>query len=172
MNCWLHFVSGDRGEGGLSGKRGVPWEKQGGQPLSNIQHGFWQCNVVGLSCRSEWIILSTEVNLCLRGKRVASYKFCLGRTCISITMKFINEVITGGMTVILFGVTNLVGVPKKRNWSIFRGLKGAWKHIRTLEWKWKRDVTPVPSQSVVNPISDRGSWQLNPILTIICISYP
>ncbi|CAH8262933.1 unnamed protein product [Arabidopsis lyrata] len=21
---------------------------------------------------------------------------------------------------------------------------GAWKHIRTLEWKWKRDVTPVP----------------------------
>ena len=28
-------------------------EKQGGQPFSNIQHGFWQCNVVGLSCRSE-----------------------------------------------------------------------------------------------------------------------
>ncbi|KAL2226452.1 UNVERIFIED_CONTAM: hypothetical protein Sindi_2003900 [Sesamum indicum] len=44
----------------------------------------------------------------------------------------------------------------KRNLSIFRGLKGAWKHIRTLEWKWKRDVTPVPSESLVNPISDRG----------------
>lgn len=79
-------------------------------------------------------------------------------------MKFINEVITGGITIILFiilfGVTNLVCVPKnkKRNWSIFRGLKGAWKHIRTLlEWKWKRYVTPVPSESVVNPISDRGS---------------
>ena len=60
----LHFVSVDRGERELSGKRIVTWEKQGGQPLSNIQHGFWQCNVVGLSCRSEWIILSTEVNLC------------------------------------------------------------------------------------------------------------
>mgnify|MGYP001762847020 FL=1 len=112
-------------------------------------------NVVGLSCRSERIILSTEVNLCLLGKRIASYKFCLGRTCISITMKFINEVVNGGVTIILFVVTNLVCVPKKRNLSIFRGLKGAWKRIRTLEWK--RDVTPVPSESVVNPISDRGS---------------
>ncbi|GAV61796.1 LOW QUALITY PROTEIN: hypothetical protein CFOL_v3_05322, partial [Cephalotus follicularis] len=45
-------------------------------------------------------------------------------------------------------VMNLVRVPKKRNLSIFRGLKGAWKHIRTLEWKWKRDVTPVPSEMV------------------------
>jgi hypothetical protein len=38
-------------------------------------------------------------------------------------MKFINEVVNGGVTVILF-VTNLVYVPKKRNLSIFRGLKG------------------------------------------------
>jgi hypothetical protein len=45
-------------------------------------------------------------------------------------------------------VTNLVCVPKKRNLSIFRGLKGVWKHIRTLEWKWKRDVTPVPLEMV------------------------
>lgn len=133
----LHFVSVDRGERELGGKRIVTWEKQGGQPLSNIQHGFWQCNVVGLSCRSEWIILCTEVNLCLLGKRIASYKFCLGRTCISITMKFINEVVNGGVTIILFVVTNLVCVPKKRNLSIFRGLEGAWKHIRTLELKWK-----------------------------------
>ncbi len=88
---FLHFVSVDRGERGLSGKRIVSWEKQGDQPLSNIQHGFWQCNVVGLSCWYEWIILSAEVNLCLLGKRIASYKFCFGRTCISITMKFINE---------------------------------------------------------------------------------
>lgn len=71
-----------------------------------------------------------------------------------MTMKFINEVVNGGVTIILFVVTNLVCVPKL---SIFRGLKGTWKHIRTLEWKWKRDVTPVPSESVVNPISDRGS---------------
>ena len=140
----LHFVSVDRGERGLGGKRIVPWEKQGGQPFSNIQHGFWQCNVVGLSCRSEWIILSTEAKICLLGKRIASYKFCLGRTCISITMNFINEVVNGGVTIILFVVTNPVCVPKKRNLSIFRGLKGAWKHIRTLEWKWKRDGTPVP----------------------------
>ncbi len=47
----LHFVSVDRGERGLVGKRIVPWEKQGGQPLSNIQHGFWQCNVVLMSIR-------------------------------------------------------------------------------------------------------------------------
>lgn len=65
-------------------------------------------------------------------------------------MKFINEVVNGGVTIILFVVTNLVcvPVPKKRNLSIFRGLKGAWKHIRTLEWKWKRDGTPVPSEMV------------------------
>ena len=112
----LHFVSVDRGERGLRGKRVVPWEKQGGQPASNIQHGFWQCNGVGPSCRSEWISLSTEVNLCLLGKRIVSYKFCLGRTCISITMKLINEneVVNGGVTIILF----LVCIPKKRNLSI------------------------------------------------------
>ena len=55
-------------------------------------------------------------------------------------MKFINEVVNGGVTVILFGVTNLVCVPKKRNLPIFRGLKGAWKHIRTLEWKWGKGM--------------------------------
>jgi hypothetical protein len=72
-------------------------------------------------------------------------------------MKFINEVVNGGVAIILFVVTNLVCVLKKRNLFIFRGLKGAWKPIRTLEWKWKRDVTPVPSESLVNPISDKGS---------------
>jgi hypothetical protein len=63
-------------------------------------------------------------------------------------MKFINEVVNGGITISLFVVTNLehICVLKKRNLS-----------IRTLEWKWKRDVTPVPSESLVNPISDRGS---------------
>ena len=175
----LHFVSVDRGERGLGGKRIVPWEKQGGQPFSNIQHGFWQCNVVGLSCRSEWIILSTEANLCLLGKRIASYKFCLGRIYmyfISITMKFINEVVNkwnkivkGGVTIILFVVMNLVCVPKKRNLSIFRGLKGAWKHIRTLEWKWKRDVTPVPSEMVRSLAQKKGLIRI--ILTWFCFLY-
>ena len=72
---------------------------------------------------------------------IVNYKLSFGRTCISITMKFINEVVNHGVTIILFVVTNLVCVPKKRNLSIFRT---AWKHIKTLEWKWKRDVTPVP----------------------------
>lgn len=30
----------------LSDKRIIPWEKQGGQPLSNRQHGFWQYNAM------------------------------------------------------------------------------------------------------------------------------
>jgi len=127
---------------------------------------FWQFNGVGLSYRSEWIILSMEVNLCLLGKRIASYKLCLGRIYIyfiSITMKFINEVVNkwnkivkGGVTIILFVVMNLVCVPKKRNLSIFQGLKGAWKHIRTLEWKWKRDVTPIPSEMVRSLAQEEG----------------
>ncbi|MFS8009690.1 hypothetical protein Hanom_Chr14g01287931 [Helianthus anomalus] len=50
-------------------------------------------------------------------------------------MNFINEVVNGGVTIILFVVTNPVCVPKKRNLFIFRGLKGAWKHIRTLNGK-------------------------------------
>ncbi|KAB2599744.1 PsbA [Pyrus ussuriensis x Pyrus communis] len=39
------------------------------------------------------------------------------------------------LTIILFVVTNLVCIPKKRKLSIFRCLEGARKHIRTLEWK-------------------------------------
>ena len=71
-------------------------------------------------------------------------------------MKFINEVVNGGITIILFVVTNLVCVPKKRNLSIFRGLEGAWKHIRTLEWKLKRDVTTVPSEMVRSLAQEEG----------------
>ena len=70
-------------------------------------------------------------------------------------MNFINEVVNGGVTIILFVVTNPVCVPKKRDLSIFRGLKGAWKHIRTLEWKWKRDGTPVPSE-MVRSLAQKG----------------
>jgi len=45
---------------------------------------------------------------------------------------------------------------RKGNLLIFRGLKGAWKHIRTLEWKWKRDVTPVPSEMVRSLAQEEG----------------
>lgn len=34
--------------------------------------------------------------------RIASYKFCFGRTCISITMKFINEIVNCGVTILSF----------------------------------------------------------------------
>ena len=68
----------------------------------------------------------------------------------------INEVVNGGVTIILSVVTNLVCVPKKRNLSIFRGLEGAWKHIRTLEWKLKRDVTTVPSEMVRSLAQEEG----------------
>jgi hypothetical protein len=40
--------------------------------------------------------------------------------------------------------------------SIFRGLKGAWKDIRTLEWKSKRDGTPVPSEMVRSLAQEEG----------------
>lgn len=49
-------------------------------------------------------------------------------------MKFINKIVNGGFTLILF-VTNLVYIP------LFFMVKGASKHIRTFEWKWKRDGT-------------------------------
>ena len=46
------------------------------------------------------------------------------------------EVVNGGVTPIV--VTNLVCVPKKKEFVQFSGSrKGAWKHIRTLEWKSK-----------------------------------
>lgn len=54
--------------------------------------------------------LSTGVNPCLLGKRIASYKFCFRRTCISITMKFKNEVVNGEGTITPFVVTDLVCV--------------------------------------------------------------
>lgn len=66
-----------------------------------------------------------EVSLCLLGKKIASDKFGLGRIYISITMKYINEFVNSGVPIIFFVVTHLVCVLKKRNLSIFRGLKGA-----------------------------------------------
>ena len=82
LSLWTEEKRGSAG-------RGVYHERSKEVNLFQI-YNMDSGNVVGLSCRSERIILSTEVNLCLLGKRIASSKFCLGRTCISITMKFIN----------------------------------------------------------------------------------
>ena len=89
-------------------------------------------------------------------------------------MKLINEVINRGVTIILFVVTNLVCVPKKRkkrNLSKFRGLKGSWKHIRTLEWKWKRDVTPVPSEMVRSLAQEEGADPYHLDLVLISLFF-
>ncbi len=75
-------------------------------------------------------------------------------------MKLINEneVVNGGVTIILF----LVCVPKKRNLSIsfffFETSKNemAWKYIGTLEWKLKRNVAPVPSEMVRSLAQEEG----------------
>lgn len=118
----LHFVSADRGEGGLVGKRIVRWEARRSTSYKyTTQILAMQCSWTLMSIRMEWIILSTEVNLCLLGKKIASYKFCLGRTCISITMKLINEVVNDGVTFILFGVTSVVCVQKLVHFSGGRG---------------------------------------------------
>ena len=71
--------------------------------IYNMDSGNANENVYGILCRFEWIIFSIEVNLCLLGKRITSYKFCLSKISISITMKFINEVINGGITIIPIG---------------------------------------------------------------------
>jgi len=47
------------------------------------------------------------------------------------------EVVNGGVTFILFVVMNLCMFLKKAICPFLRGLEGAWKHIRTLELKWK-----------------------------------
>lgn len=52
--------------------------------------------------------------------RIASYKFCFGRTCISITMKFINEIVNRGVTILSF-FFYLARVPKKREFINFSG---------------------------------------------------
>ena len=86
-------------------------------------------------------------------------------------MKFINEVINRGVTIILFVVTNLVCVPKKRNLSKFRGLKEWWKHIRTLERNWKRDVTPVPSEMVRSLAQEEGADPYHLDLVLISLFF-
>jgi len=46
---------------------------------------------------------------------------------------------------------------------------GAWKHIRTLEWYWKRDVTRVPSEMVRSLAQEEG---VDPYLSTIGLSQP
>lgn len=90
-------------------------------------------------------------------------------------MQFINEVLNGGVPIILFVVTNIVCVPKKRkkgNLSIFRSLKGARKHIRILEWKWKKDGTPVPSGMVRSLAQEEGVDQYHRDLVLISFLSP
>ncbi|KAM1216588.1 hypothetical protein ACFX2J_012854 [Malus domestica] len=77
----------------------------------------------------------------------------------------------------LFTVTNLVCVPKKRKSSIFRGLEGAWKHIRILEWKWKRDVTLVSLEMARSLVQERvdpyhsSFWRTETMEKVIRASY-
>ncbi|KAJ6827445.1 hypothetical protein M6B38_368785 [Iris pallida] len=111
----LHFFSVDRGERGSAG-RGLYHERS--KKVNCFKYTTWI-----LAMQWSWTLMSIRMNqsfhrgkYCLIGKRIASYKLCLGRTCISISMKLINEneVVNGGVTIILF----LVCVPKKRNLSI------------------------------------------------------
>ena len=53
--------------------------------------------------------------------RIASYKFCFGRTCISITMKFINKIVNRGVTILSFFFRYLACGPKKREFVDFSG---------------------------------------------------
>lgn len=78
-------------------------------------------------------------------------------------MKFINEVVNGGVTVILFVVTNLVCVPKRKGICSFFGVSKGRGNILNGngEWKWgmemgKGDVTPVPSEMVRSMAQEEG----------------
>ncbi|KAB2084468.1 hypothetical protein ES319_A05G335900v1 [Gossypium barbadense] len=77
------------------------------------------------------------------------------------------------MNHLFHGVTNLVCVPKKRKeiLSKFRGLKGSWKHIRTLEWNWKRDVTPVSSEMVRSLAQEEGADPYHLDLVLISLFF-
>lgn len=44
--------------------------------------------------------------------------------------------------------------------------KRAWKQIETLEWKWKRNVAPVPSEMVRSLAQEEGATHI--ILTWFC----
>ena len=76
-----------------------------------------------------WAFMLIRMNHLFRGVkslparqdyRIASYKFCFGRTCISITMKFKNEIVNRGVTILSF-FFYLARVPKKREFVNFSG---------------------------------------------------
>ncbi|KAL4387675.1 hypothetical protein GQ457_09G015890 [Hibiscus cannabinus] len=51
------------------------------------------------------------------------------------------------------------------------GLKGSWKHIRTLEWNWKRDVTPIPSEMVRSLAQEEGADPYHLDLVLISLFF-
>lgn len=58
------------------------------------------------------------------------------------------EFLTSPLVLFIHLLSNMAGHTNKRNLPSFRGLKGAWKHIRTLDSKLKRNRTPVLSEMV------------------------
>ncbi|GJT07227.1 hypothetical protein Tco_0841689 [Tanacetum coccineum] len=113
MNCWRqsYILSlWTQEKGGSGGTEEGTVERSKGQPLSKKQHDSGNANVLDSHVDPNEIILSTEAKICLLGKRIASYKFCL--------------------------VTNPVAF-QNRNMSIFRAQKERWKHIRTLNGNGK-----------------------------------
>lgn len=161
----LHFFSVDRGE------RGAPREEdctmREARRSTCFKYTTW---ILAMQC--SWTLMSIRTNRPFHGGKSLParqedsklHKFCLGRTSISITTKFINEVVKMvGLPFSFIVVTNLVCVPKKRNFSFFRGLNGVWKHIRTLEWKLKRYVAPVPSETIRSLAQERKKKGLIPI---------
>lgn len=84
-----------------------------------------------LAMQCGWTLMSIRIHHPFHGgqslpARQEDSKLEIGRTCISITMKFIKG---------YHYPFSFVVIVCKRNLSM--GLEGAWKHIRTLEWKWK-----------------------------------
>ena len=64
-----------------------------------------------MAMQCSWALMLIRMNPLFRGvkslparqdDRIASYKFCFGRTYISITMKFINEIVNRGVTILSF----------------------------------------------------------------------
>ncbi|KAG4165610.1 hypothetical protein ERO13_A13G086515v2 [Gossypium hirsutum] len=96
-------------------------------------------------------------------RRSTSFKY----TTWILAMKWSWAFMRIRMNHLFHGVTNLVCVPEKRKKFVkIWGLKGSWKHIRTLEWNWKRDVTPVPSEMVRSLAQEEGpnSYHLDLVL--------
>ncbi|WP_108258945.1 acyl-CoA-binding protein [Mangrovicoccus ximenensis] len=110
-----------------------------------------------------------------RSKRIASSKFCLGRTWISITMKFINEneVVNGRATIILF----LVCVPKRRNLSISKQAKfgpvdtsrpGMFSMKERAKWDAWKAVEGKSSEEAMNDYITKVKQLLKHLSKLLC----